>query len=93
MGDRPAARASASKPIRSSRWRRLPVFALPVVLALTLSSCAYFQGAIKARDAGGPVPWWCTSTEDIPVTDGPAAGNIDWYADITRLPSPGTTAC
>ena len=92
MGDRPAARASASKPIRSSRWRRLPVFALPVVLALTLSSCAYFQGAIKARDAGGPVPWWCTSTEDIPVTDGPAAGNIDWYAGITRLPSPGTTA-
>ena len=86
MGDRPAARASASKPIRSSRWRRLPVFALPVVLALTLSSCAYFQGAIKARDAGGPVPWWCTSTEEIPVTQGPAVGNIDWYANIDKAP-------
>ena len=36
--------------------------------------------------AGGPVPWWCTSTEEIPVTTGPAVGTVDWYADIDKAP-------
>ncbi len=66
--------------------RRLALLAMPAVLALTLSSCAYYQGAVKARDAGGSVPWWCTSTEDIPVTQGPAVGTVDWYADIVKAP-------
>ena len=35
---------------------------------------------------GGPVPWWCTSTEEIPVTAGPAAGNVDWYAGTHKAP-------
>ena len=87
MGDLPTGRAPGSGHVaRSSRWRRLTLLAVPTLLALTLSSCAYLQGAIKARDAGGPVPWWCTSTEDIPVTDGPAAGNIDWYSGIDKAP-------
>ncbi len=66
--------------------RRLAFVAMPVVLALALSSCAYYQGAVNARDAGGSVPWWCTSTEEIPVTQGPAVGTVDWYADIDKAP-------
>jgi hypothetical protein len=66
--------------------RRLSFVALLVVSALTLSSCAYYQAASKARADGAAKPWWCTSTEDIPVTDGPAVGTVDWYADVTKAP-------
>ena len=66
--------------------RRLPFFALLAVLSLTFSSCAYLKAANDARTAGEPVPWWCTSTEDIPVTEGPAVGNVDWYANIDKAP-------
>ena len=58
---------------------RLRLVLVGVVLALTASSCAYYQRAVDARDAG-TTPWWCTSTEEIPVTEGPAAGTVDWYA-------------
>ncbi len=71
---------------RSRFVRRFSVCAALVALALTASSCAYYQGAIKARDAGGPVPWWCTSTEEIPVTTGPAVGTTDWYAGTHKAP-------
>jgi hypothetical protein len=58
---------------------KLRVVLVGVVLALTASSCAYYQRAVDARDAG-TTPWWCTSTEEIPVTDGPAVGTVNWYA-------------
>jgi hypothetical protein len=66
--------------------RRLPVIGLLVVLSLALSSCAYYQGALKARDAGTGVPWWCKSSEEIPVTSGPAVGTVDWYAGTHKSP-------
>jgi len=31
---------------------------------LVLSSCAYLEGAVDYAN-GGPVPWWCTATEEI----------------------------
>jgi len=58
-----------------------------VALSLTLSSC-YYQDALNAKKANGPVPWWCTSTEEIPVTTGPAVGTIDWYAGTHKSPLP-----
>ena len=66
--------------------RRLPFIGLLVVLSLTFSSCAYLKAATEARQAGGPVPWWCTSTEEIPVTSGPAVGTVDWYANVDKAP-------
>jgi hypothetical protein len=56
-----------------------------VVSLFVLSSCAYFDGAVKAKDQG-TTPWWCTSTEEIPVTDGPAAGSVDYYAGTHKAP-------
>jgi hypothetical protein len=67
--------------------RRLPFFASIAVLALTLSSCAYYQEATRARSANEAKPWWCAPTEqDIRVTDGPAAGTVDWYAGVDKAP-------
>lgn len=59
-------------------------------LVLVLSSCGYYKGASDAQAAGGAVPWWCTSTEEIPVTAGPASGTVDWYANagIHKAPLP-----
>jgi hypothetical protein len=65
--------------------RRLPLLLAMGGLALTLSSC-YFNEARKAQEAGGPVPWWCTATEEIPVTSGPAVGTVDWYAGTHKGP-------
>jgi hypothetical protein len=60
-----------------------------VVAAVTLSSCVYLGGALDAQKAGGPVPWWCAPTEEhIRVTDGPAAGSVDWYAGVDKVPLP-----
>lgn len=53
-----------------------------------LSSCAYYGAASDAEQRGGPVPWWCTATEEIPVTQGPAVGTIDWYAGTHKGPLP-----
>ena len=66
-------------------WRRL---ALVAVAAMTVSSCAYLQAATDAETSGGPVPWWCTATEEIPVTDGPAVGTVDWYEGSHKAPLP-----
>jgi hypothetical protein len=58
-------------------------------LALTvvvLSSCAYLNKATDAEKAGAAKPWWCTPTEEIPVTDGPAAGSVDYYAGTHKAP-------
>jgi hypothetical protein len=56
-----------------------------LALALGLSSC-YYQEALTAQKNGGPLPWWCTSTEEIPVTTGPAVGTVDWYAGTHKKP-------
>jgi hypothetical protein len=32
------------------------------------------------------VPWWCQSTEEIPVTQGPAVGSVDYYAGTHKAP-------
>ena len=50
---------------------------LLVMAAVLLGSCTYADMARSAQDRGEPVPWWCTATEEIPVTDGPAAGTVD----------------
>jgi hypothetical protein len=65
---------------------RLALVAALAALVVTLSSCTYQLNAIKAQKAGEDVPWWCTSTEEIPVTSGPAVGTVDWYADIDKAP-------
>jgi hypothetical protein len=57
--------------------RRLAFVAAAAVI---VSSCGYYNEAVSAERAGQPVPWWCTATEEIPVTDGPAVGTVDWYA-------------
>lgn len=69
-----------------SRLRLLGVLAL---VALLGSSCAYYRGAVQAADEGR-TPWWCTATEEIPVTDGPAAGTVDWYAGTHKGPLPAS---
>jgi hypothetical protein len=71
------------------RLARLPFLSLlgALALSLVLSSC-YYQDALKAKNDGGPVPWWCTSTEEIPVTTGPAVGTVDWYAGTHKSPLP-----
>jgi hypothetical protein len=66
--------------------RRLGVVVGLVVALLGVSSCTYWNGANDAQQHGGPVPWWCTASEEIPVTDGPAAGTVDWYAGTHKGP-------
>ena len=61
---------------------------LLVALVLGGSSCAYHTAARNAHDAGGELPWWCAPTEEIPVTEGPAAGTVDWYAGTDKAPLP-----
>lgn len=62
------------------------MLAAAVAVALTAASCQYLDAAKSARDAGGPVPWWCTSTEEIPVNTGPAVGPVDYYAGTHKAP-------
>jgi hypothetical protein len=68
-----------------NRWRLFAPLAA-VMLVLTMSGCEYLQGAVDAQNANGPVPWWCTSTEEIPVTAGPASGSVDYYAGTHKAP-------
>lgn len=68
--------------------RRLKLLGLLATTMLVASSCAYFQAAKDAEKNGGPVPWWCTSTEEIPVTMGPAVGSVDYYAGTHKAPLP-----
>lgn len=63
---------------------RFRFFALTAVIALTATSCAMYEFAKETRAAGGPVPWWCDPSEEIPVTEGPASGTVDWYADVDK---------
>ena len=53
---------------------------------MAASSCVYFKAAVDAETAGQPVPWWCTATEEFPVTDGPAVGTVNWYAGTHKAP-------
>jgi hypothetical protein len=53
---------------------------------MVLSSCAYYAKATDAEQSGGAKPWWCNPTEEIPVTDGPAAGSVDYYAGMHKAP-------
>ena len=63
--------------------RRWIVLAL---VAMAASSCVYLKAAVDAETAGQPVPWWCTATEEFPVTDGPAVGTVNWYAGTHKAP-------
>ena len=60
--------------------------AVAAVLVLVASSCRFAALAQQNQDNGKPVPWWCNPTEEIPVTDGPASGNVDWYAGTHKSP-------
>ncbi len=87
MGDGAAGRVSNGG--RRVTATRLALVAALGVMALTASSCTYFQTASVIRSAGGEngaVPWWCKSTEEIPVTTGPAVGTVDWYAGTHKSP-------
>jgi hypothetical protein len=59
-----------------------------VVAMMGVSACTYWNGAVDAQNSGGPVPWWCTASEEIPVTDGPAVGSVDYYAGTHKAPLP-----
>jgi hypothetical protein len=65
---------------------RTRLFALLAVAAVLLGSCTYADMARSFQDRGDPLPWWCNPTEEIPVTEGPAAGTIDWYAGTHKQP-------
>ena len=65
--------------------RKLSLAAASLALTLVLSSC-YYQDALRWKSAGQPVPWWCNSKEEIPVTTGPAVGTVDWYAGTHKAP-------
>jgi hypothetical protein len=67
---------------------RLRLLLVRTVVVLTAASCQYYNAAVEARNAGGPVPWWCTATEEIPVTTGPAVGSVDYYAGTHKGPLP-----
>jgi hypothetical protein len=71
--------------MRWVRWVR--VLALAVTAGLVLASCGYQFEATSARDGNRPLPWWCNPTEhDIRVTEGPAAGTVDWYVGVDKAP-------
>lgn len=65
---------------------RTRLLALAAVIALLATSCRYVDMARSAQDSGKPVPWWCAPTEEIPVTEGPASGTVDWYAGTHKAP-------
>ncbi len=65
---------------------RTRIFALAACVALLATSCRYVDMARNFRSKGEPIPWWCAPTEAIPVTDGPASGNVDWYAGTSKAP-------
>ena len=66
--------------------RRSRGLLLGAAMVLLLSSCMYKEMASVIKANGGPVPWWCHPTEEIPVTAGPAAGSVDWYAGTHKGP-------
>jgi hypothetical protein len=66
--------------------RRLRLIGFVAVAMLAVASCKYENMALSAQDKGDPVPWWCAPTEEIPVTEGPASGSVDWYAGTHKAP-------
>ena len=68
--------------------RCFKLLVIAVVVVVATSGCAYYRAAVQAHDEGGPAPWWCDPTEEIPVTDGPAAGTVDWYAGTHKAALP-----
>lgn len=68
--------------------RKLRLFGAVAMAMLLLSSCNYYDLALADQGRGDPVPWWCTGTEEIPVTAGPASGSVDWYAGTHKAPLP-----
>lgn len=66
--------------------RQARLLAVVVVLVLVASSCRFEDMARSFQDNGDPVPWWCDPTDETPVTDGPASGNVDWYAGTHKAP-------
>jgi hypothetical protein len=63
-----------------NRRRIVPIVAVVLAGVVILTSCKYTALTTKARNEGQPIPWWCHPTEEIPVTQGPAVGTVDWYA-------------
>ncbi|CAN5491299.1 hypothetical protein BH10ACT1_BH10ACT1_03880 [soil metagenome] len=74
--------------------QRFRLMIVVTVVALAASSCAYYRAAMTAESEGAATPWWCTATEEIPVTAGPASGTVDWYAGTHKgdLPRADCTA-
>lgn len=66
--------------------KRTRILALAACIAVLATSCRYIDMASHYRANGDPVPWWCNPTEEIPVTDGPASGNVDWYEGTHKAP-------
>ncbi len=54
-------------------------------VVIALSSCTYHDLAAVSENSG-KTPWSCTSTEEIPVTQGPAVGNVDYYVGTHKAP-------
>ena len=65
--------------------QRSKLVALAAVIVVLAGSCNYVGMARSAERKGEPVPWWCNPTEEIPVTDGPAA-----VTDAGRRPGPAS---
>jgi hypothetical protein len=66
--------------------KKVGVIAGVLALVLVMSGCQYYSQAVNDRDAGKPVPWWCDPVEEIPVTQGPAVGSVDYYAGTHKAP-------
>jgi hypothetical protein len=66
--------------------RRIRFVVLLAAGALLLASCTYADMARSLEERGEPLPWWCDPKEEIPVTEGPAAGTVDWYAGTHKAP-------
>ncbi|MCB0975977.1 MAG: hypothetical protein KDB02_00830 [Acidimicrobiales bacterium] len=66
--------------------RKARLAAVVATTVLLLTSCRFVDMARIAQEDGNPVPWWCAPTEEIPVTEGPAAGTVDWYAGTHKAP-------
>ena len=65
--------------------RRLRLIALVATVALVASGCEYWSQALRAKENGDPVPWFCDPVAPNSVT-GPGMGSVNWYAGVTRQP-------
>ena len=83
MSERGGAHGLAAVILAAGAGRRLGGVAKAL---LPYRGCSYLQFAQVAQSSGGSVPWWCTATEEIPVTQGPAVGSVDYYAGTHKAP-------